>query len=105
MESNTLTISKTSNSFLINCIVALVVTTILFFIDDGYYNFNFNWTLHLLNWVFFVIYIVSIFLGQTLTEKFILKKYSGKNKTILTSLIGVPLGIALLFIIYYSIKQ
>jgi len=43
-------------------------------------------------------------LGQTLTEKFILKKYNGKNKTILTSLIGVPLGIALLFIIYYSIK-
>ena len=102
MESNTLTISKTSNSFLINCIVALVVTTILFFIDDGYYNFN--WTLHLSNWVFFVIYMVSIFLAQTLTEKFILKKYSGKNKTILTSLIGVPLGIALLFIIYYSIK-
>jgi uncharacterized protein YqgC (DUF456 family) len=102
MESNTLTISKTSNLFLINCIVALVVTTILFFIDDGYYNFN--WTLHQSNWVFFGIYIISIFLGQTLTEKFILKKYSGKNKTILTSLIGVPLGIALLFIIYYSIK-
>jgi hypothetical protein len=102
METNTLTIPKKPSLFLINLLVAFVVTTILFFIDDGYYNFN--WTLHLLNWVFFVIYIVSIFLGQTLTEKFILKKYSGKNKTILTSLIGVPLGIALLFIIYYSIK-
>jgi uncharacterized protein YqgC (DUF456 family) len=102
MQTNTLTIPKKPSLFLINLLVAFVVTTILFFIDDGYYNFN--WTLHLSNWVFFVIYIVSIFLAQTLTEKFILKKYSGKNKTILTSLIGVPLGIALLFIIYYSIK-
>ncbi|NBV12910.1 MAG: hypothetical protein EBS07_02455 [Sphingobacteriia bacterium] len=102
MQTNTLTIPRKPSLFLINLLLAFVVTTLLFFIDDGYYNFN--WTLHLSNRVFFVIYIIRIFLGQTLTEKFILKKYNGKNKTILTSLIGVPLGIALLFIIYYSIK-
>jgi hypothetical protein len=78
METNTLTIPKKPSLFLINLLIAFVVTTILFFIDDGYYNFN--WTLHLLNWVFFVIYIVSIFLGQTLTEKFILKNTAGKTK-------------------------
>jgi hypothetical protein len=78
METNTLTIPKKPSLFLINLLIAFVVTTILFFIDDGYYNFN--WTLHLSNWVFFVIYIVSIFLGQTLTEKFILKNTAGKTK-------------------------
>jgi len=102
MTTTTLTIPKKPSSLLINIIVSLVLTTFLLFIDEGFYNFN--WTTRLWNWVFFVIYVVSMLLGQTVTEKFILKKYNGKNKTILTSLIGIPLGLALLFIIGYSFK-
>ena len=84
-------------------IVAVIVTTLLFYIDEGYYNFN--WTKHFANWIYYVIYIGSIFCGQLLTWNYILKKYAGARKTIWTSVIGTPVGLTLLFIVGFSIRH
>jgi hypothetical protein len=103
MTTSPLTIPNKFSSAAINLIVAVVLTTFLCFIDEGYYNFN--WTKQLWNWVFFVIYVASMLLGQAITQKLILKKYTGKSKTLLTSLIGIPLGLAMLFAIGFSLKS
>ena len=102
MTTSTYTISKSKNTFLINFIVSVAITTLLFFIDEGYYNFN--WTKKIWNWAFFIVYVASMLCGQYITNRFILRKYKGKDKAILTSLIGIPMAITLLFIIAYFVK-
>lgn len=102
MTTSTLNPSKRLSPVVINLTVSVLLTTFLFYIDEGYYNFN--WTRNIGNWIMFVVYAGSMFLGQTLTEKFILKKYTGNSKSILTSLIGIPLGVLILFAFGFSIK-
>lgn len=102
MAVSTLNPSKRLSPTVINLTVSVLLTTFLFYIDEGYNNFN--WTRNLGNWIMFVAYAGSMFLGQTITDKLILKKYTGTSKPILTSVIGIPLGVLILFAIGFSIK-
>jgi hypothetical protein len=100
MTASPLSVQGKFISWRLHLIVAIVVTTFLFFIDEGYYNFN--WTKTLSNWFFFLAYTFFIFLGQTITYRYILKRFKGESKGVLTSLIGVPLGLFTLIAILFS---
>ena len=53
-------------------ITSIVLVLFLFFIDEGYYNFN--WMKSFGSWIVFTIYAVVLFFGQYLTHS-IIKKY------------------------------
>jgi len=64
---------------------------VLFFIDEGYYNFN--WMTNIGNWIAFIIYVSAIFLGQLLFSKLLLKNYHGLGKTLISVIGGSTIGI------------
>lgn len=101
MTTSTLTIPKELNRAIIYAVVSFVLTSFLFFIDEGYYNFN--WTTELRNWVAFLFYAGSMFFGQVLTDQLILRSLRHRNKTILTCIIGVPLGLIILGAVIFSL--
>lgn len=83
---------------LILLISAIIITNFLFFIDEGYYDFR--WMSDAGNWIPFFIYLVVIFILQLVFSDIILKKYHGKNKTILSILEGAVIGLILLVLIF-----
>ena len=73
---------------------SVLITLLLFYIDEGYYNFN--WMTHIGNWFPFIIYVSVIFSGQLLFSILILKNYHGFGKTLLSVIGGTTIGILLL---------
>ncbi|HWY38744.1 MAG TPA: hypothetical protein VNY73_09310 [Bacteroidia bacterium] len=55
--------------------------------------------------IFFTVYSLIILFGQALTQVIILGWYKGKYKFALTCLIGIPLGVALLFTFFYFLRH
>jgi hypothetical protein len=76
--SNTIELKKSKNSLVIYTLVAILFTTFLFFIDEGYYNFNwvFNWG----SWVVFALYSFVIFVFQIIVEVLVPHKWAAKSK-------------------------
>lgn len=70
---------------------------ILFFIDEGYYNFN--WMKSIGSWLVFTIYTVVLFLGQYAAYVVLKAFYKGKILNSLSIIIGVILSLASLFLI------
>nr|MBP6333957.1 hypothetical protein [Bacteroidia bacterium] len=87
--------SQDTKEFFIYFSCAVLTTTFLFFIDEGYYNFK--WMDSIGNWVAFMIYVVGFLLGVAFTHEIILRMYKGKNKVLYSALIGIPAG--LLFVL------
>lgn len=83
-------------------LIAFLFTNFLFFLDEGY--FNFNWTFKGWNWVFFLIYFIFIVLGQQFAEITLLRKYNGSEKTFLSILLGVVVGLASVYSIGFTFK-
>ncbi|MBL7965881.1 MAG: hypothetical protein JNK09_02715 [Prolixibacteraceae bacterium] len=48
--------------FLFPLLIAITVTSMLFYIDEGFYNFK--WMLNVGNWIVFFIYTAGIYLLQ-----------------------------------------
>lgn len=69
---------------------AIGITLLLFFIDEGYYNFN--WMCQFVNWIPFIIYTVAIFLCQWGLFRILPQRYLGKSKYILSIIAGAVLG-------------
>lgn len=69
---------------------SLFITLLLFYIDEGHYNFN--WMSRIGNWIPFIVYIAAIFSGQLLFSKLLLKEYHGPGKTLLSVLGGAAVG-------------
>lgn len=86
---------KTGNHLLFT---TTIVILFLFFIDEGYYNFN--WMLNWGSWVVFLIYLIVLFPVQLLISAFMFKKYVGWKKILLVSLVGIPLGYLLILGIF-----
>lgn len=82
-------------SLLYSCLIILF----LFYIDEGYYNFN--WMKQTGNWIVFVLYLAIFSVGQLITNYLILKSYKGGYKTTLTSVIGIPIGFSLILLVFY----
>jgi len=79
-------------------------TSVLFilvgsFIDEGVNSFE--WMNNPLDWISFFAFVGSIFLGQVLVEKRILKNYTAKGKTLISILGGIVLGFLSFFLITY----
>ena len=82
-------------------LIAVSLTMILFFIDEGYYNFN--WMLSAGNWVVFCIYTAIIFAGQLIIQLpvhyFLPAKF--KYREIAVTLAGLFVGVALLYVVFW----
>ena len=99
MSENTPIKSTYTKAILISLLNSTLVILFLFYIDEGYYNFN--WMQHLGNWIAFGLYLLAFSTGQLLTHQLILARYKGSYKTTLTSVIGVPTGFGLIIALFY----
>ena len=66
--------------FLFPLLIAITVTSMLFYIDEGFYNFK--WMLNIGNWIAFIIYIAAIYILQLI---FVLPLYKLAPRFIIDS--------------------
>jgi hypothetical protein len=99
MTSADLTTSKRLNQFGLYLVISLLLPLLLFYIDEG--NYNLNWTNDPFNRLFFIGLVLGLFLALTFVHLFILKKFPDKYKTLLTSLIAIPIGLATPYIVVF----
>lgn len=78
--------------------VAVGVTLFLFFIDEGYYNFN--WMVDAGNWLAFFLYVVLLFTGQLLLIRLLFRHNFSRLGATVQHTGGVILGIALAFYLF-----
>lgn len=62
MKSQSITNKSESAKFLFPLLIAVTITSILFYIDEGFYNFK--WMLNIGNWIVFLIYVAAIYILQ-----------------------------------------
>jgi hypothetical protein len=70
---------------------SVLITFLLFFVDEGYYDFR--WMTNIGSWIPFIVYLTAIFSGQWLFSALLLKKYRGPGKLLLSILGGATIGI------------
>lgn len=87
-----------NHRILIALISALFATLFLFYIDEGYYNFN--WMQNPGNWIPFFMYAGAILGIQLLATEVILGKCSGQVKTM--SSIVIAAGIVILLMLRFA---
>lgn len=78
--------------------MAVLVTLYLFYIDEGYYNFN--WMANAGNWLAFVVYVGLITGIQLLLALLFLRRFSGWGKGLLSSVLGAVLVLILVFVLF-----
>ncbi|MEO8150001.1 MAG: hypothetical protein ABI723_20350 [Bacteroidia bacterium] len=76
-------------------IIAIAVTLFLFFIDEGYYNFN--WMDDAGNWFAFLIYVFLLFTAQLLLIAFLFRNNVSRFAASVQHIGGIILGIASAF--------
>jgi hypothetical protein len=86
---------RTVRTFVIQVIIAILLTNFLFFIDEGFYSFQ--WMNNVGNWVAFALYVAVMVLFQWVTFLLIKQLYFGRFQLFVSSLLGVVLGLILLF--------
>ncbi len=85
--------TKTNKQELTLLASTVVLTLLLFYIDEGYYNFK--WMLQLSNWVAFIIYVAPIFSIQLVVLKLLGNKFSYQTASIFSAIIGAVIGLIL----------
>lgn len=101
---NTQSVKTNSKDILILAFIAMLITSFLFFIDEGYYDFR--WTKNPGNWLVFFIYAAPIFLLELLSYSVFLKRYNqGAGKLALSVFIGTTLGLMLVMGIIFGAKS
>lgn len=80
--------------------IPLLITLVLFYIDEGYYDFR--WMKQPGNWVPFFLYWGAMIFGEFLMHYMLPKNMSGTQRITLILLIGMPLGVLLLFLIVFG---
>jgi hypothetical protein len=71
--------------------VAIIVTFILFWMDEGYYDLR--WMKNIAGWVMFLFYTGGLVLGELMVSSFLFAKQPVIRKTVLTVVAGIPLGL------------
>ncbi|MFA5327835.1 MAG: hypothetical protein WC384_08605 [Prolixibacteraceae bacterium] len=64
MEAQFLNSKSEATKFVIPLLTSIVITLFLFYIDEGFYNFN--WMLNIGNWIVFLVYVSVIYGVQLL---------------------------------------
>lgn len=97
MSQATTTITSRQRFYGIGVLVfsTLLLTSFLFFIDEGYYDFR--WMLDPGNWIVFIIYCMVLFAIQMLFFELVFRNYRGRGKLLL-SLAGGIFAISLFLI-------
>ena len=72
-------------------ISALVITLLIFFVNEG--SLTFSWMGNVGNWIVFMFYAVFIFMGEIFVSTVILRKYQSVIYTLLSVATGSGLGI------------
>ncbi len=75
---------------------SLSITLFLFFIDEGYYNFN--WVNNAGNWIAFFIYFTVIFAFQVLFSNIFLKKLKPVLNLVLSIIGGTIISLSFLIL-------
>lgn len=70
---------------------SVLITFLLFFVDEGYYDFR--WMTNIGSWIPFIVYLASIFSRQWFFSALLLKKYRARGKLLLSILGGATIGI------------
>ena len=91
--------NNASKPYIILLTVAAIITVILFYIDEGYYNFN--WMLEWGNWIVYLIYVAVIFAVEAAIYKLLSLIIKSKSTTILSATLGVMIGLPLLFFVIF----
>ena len=81
-------------------IISVVASLFVFYIDEGYYNFQ--WMKSWGNWIVFIIYAGIIFLVQQLFAFIFRKVFKVNNRNYLIAAIGVPVAIFVLVNIIFG---
>ena len=81
-------------------IISVVASLFLFYIDEGYYNFQ--WMKSWGNWIVFMIYAGIIFVVQQLFAFIFRKVFKVNNRNYLIAAIGVPVAISVLVTIIFG---
>ncbi len=86
---------KLNKDFWVLLLSAILITALLFFIDEGYYNFD--WILSAGAWLVFIMYVIPIFAIQLALNFWVFKKIKGLKRMGLSLVFGTIVG--LIFII------
>jgi len=76
--------------------IAFIIVQILFFIDEGYYDFR--WMKSFGNWIVFVMYFGFLLVGQLLIKLLFFRKKAGFG--FLTISLGILMGVGLAFFVF-----
>lgn len=71
-------------------IISVVVTMFLFFIDEGYYSFE--WMTKPWNYYPFAVYVSGFALGQLIVASFLFRRLNGLVNTLTVCVLGIPAG-------------
>lgn len=71
----------------------LLVVMLLFFIDEGYYDFR--WMRQSANWLVFIVYYSGFLVTHYFAFRFFKNKYSGAELRWLVCGVGIPSGLFL----------
>jgi hypothetical protein len=85
------------DDFVSPLISAMLIVMFLFFIDEGYYNFN--WMAQWGNWIAFGMYMIIFFPLLWLVAHFLLRSVDGWKKIMFMAGIGIPLTLVFFWLI------
>ena len=91
-------VSEKMSDLAVYLISALIVTLFLFFIDEGYYSFQ--WMTSVGSWIVFVVYAGGLLLSQILISSLIAKRLVGNTKRVLSLVVGIPVGFLILLFLF-----
>lgn len=94
---STATALQTKQNNWVLLIATLFITNVLFFIDEGY--FDFSWMKLWSNWMMFVIYVLFIFTGQWLMTRLSWRFEPGPLSYIFGITLGSVIGAGILIIL------
>lgn len=80
-------------------LIAIIITLILFYIDEGFYNFR--WMLNSGNWIAFLIYF-SVIYGAQLLLTLPLFRFAPKFILMVTRSVLIILGILFLMLLVFK---
>jgi len=102
MKIATLKSGITHREILIFLISSLAIVLFLFYIDEGYYSFD--WIKEPFALVVLLIYLVPIFLCQILLHVLLWKVKDSVVRTVLSTFFGIVTGVVLVIFTFYILS-